>query len=54
MSNEHSNANPSTYVFSNQREAERFARAQGGPILIDIAHAGRGAWIVTITAKDAQ
>lgn len=42
------------YTFSNQRDAERFARAQGGPILININHSGRGVWIVTIIAKEAK
>lgn len=45
------NSNNDTYLFSNQRDAERFARAQGGPVLIEIAHLERGVWAVTVTSR---
>ena len=50
--NNNENTNETTvFHFTNGRDAERFARAQGGPITIDIEHAARGDWTVTISPK---
>ena len=47
------NNNESKYNFTNERDAVRFAKAQGGPIEVDVARIARGHWVVTITTKPA-
>ncbi|AVJ49800.1 hypothetical protein PBI_LUCKY3_53 [Microbacterium phage Lucky3] len=40
-----------TYEFTNERDAVRFAKAQGGPIHIHIERISRGRWFVDISSK---
>lgn len=40
-----------TARFTNRRDAEKFARAHGGPVTVNVENPKRGEWVVTISTE---
>lgn len=41
----------SVYEFTNERDANRFAKAQHGPVNVHVERIARGRWFVDISSK---